>query len=161
MAWEKVIQFFSERLKNSLIDKKTCLQRQVTEHGYVWIDAICINQSDQVEKSTQVAIMSDIYRAASSVVAWLGPERSHSADNTEEILRGAWILEGARMSGNIYQRTLDELLKAPTWNENLVESETVTGRLVALEWLASIGLTKLESWILEIPLFRRTWLERT
>ena len=105
--------------------------------------------------------MSDIYRAASSVVAWLGPERSHSANNTEEILRGAWILEGARISGNIYQRTLDELLEAPTWNENLVESETVTGRLVALEWLASIGLTKLESWILEIPLFRRTWLERT
>ncbi|EME40291.1 hypothetical protein DOTSEDRAFT_137891, partial [Dothistroma septosporum NZE10] len=31
---------------------------------YLWIDAICINQTDAVEKSAQVAMMGDIYRKA-------------------------------------------------------------------------------------------------
>ncbi|KAF2672779.1 hypothetical protein BT63DRAFT_420986 [Microthyrium microscopicum] len=39
----------------------------------LWIDAICINQSDNVEKSHQVSQMKDIYSAATSVTVWLGP----------------------------------------------------------------------------------------
>lgn len=38
----------------------------------LWIDAICINQKDDAEKSKQVAFMSSIYRTASSVLVWLG-----------------------------------------------------------------------------------------
>ncbi|KAK5661306.1 hypothetical protein OQA88_11201 [Cercophora sp. LCS_1] len=40
----------------------------------VWVDAVCINQSDNAEKSAQVAQMGDIYREADVVLAWLGPE---------------------------------------------------------------------------------------
>ncbi|KAK4182814.1 heterokaryon incompatibility protein-domain-containing protein [Podospora australis] len=32
---------------------------------YIWADGICINQSDDVEKSAQVSIMDQIYRRAS------------------------------------------------------------------------------------------------
>ncbi|KAE9378346.1 hypothetical protein N431DRAFT_281357, partial [Stipitochalara longipes BDJ] len=38
----------------------------------IWIDAICINQSNDSEKEVQVNGMDDIYKAASSVVSWLG-----------------------------------------------------------------------------------------
>jgi len=37
-----------------------------------WIDALCINQSDNAEKSTQVPRMAAIYGAAEFVLAWLG-----------------------------------------------------------------------------------------
>lgn len=38
-----------------------------------WVDALCINQSNENEKSHQVAQMADIYREARLVIAWLGP----------------------------------------------------------------------------------------
>ncbi|KAI1080762.1 heterokaryon incompatibility protein-domain-containing protein [Whalleya microplaca] len=44
----------------------------------VWIDAICINQADNGERSAQVARMRDIYRGAARVVAWLGEESADS-----------------------------------------------------------------------------------
>ncbi|KAL8716646.1 MAG: hypothetical protein Q9225_006038 [Loekoesia sp. 1 TL-2023] len=37
-----------------------------------WIDAICINQVDIEEKSTQIPLMRDIYMGAEKVVTWLG-----------------------------------------------------------------------------------------
>lgn len=37
-----------------------------------WIDAICINQQDNDERSKQVPLMGEIYRSARLVVSWLG-----------------------------------------------------------------------------------------
>jgi hypothetical protein len=39
----------------------------------LWIDAVCINQLDQEEKSFQVGLMAEIFRRACNVFAWLGP----------------------------------------------------------------------------------------
>lgn len=44
----------------------------------LWIDAICINQTDDVEKSVQVARIADVYRLAHQVIVWLGPEAADS-----------------------------------------------------------------------------------
>ncbi|KAJ2993244.1 hypothetical protein NUW58_g1902 [Xylaria curta] len=44
----------------------------------VWADAICINQSDNAEKSDQVRMMSRIYKSSVLVIAWLGPESDDS-----------------------------------------------------------------------------------
>lgn len=38
----------------------------------IWIDAICINQDDDIEKSAQVNMMGTIFRDASRVIIWLG-----------------------------------------------------------------------------------------
>jgi hypothetical protein len=40
----------------------------------LWIDAICIDQSDLEERSEQVMKMGDIYRNAEQVLIWLGDE---------------------------------------------------------------------------------------
>jgi hypothetical protein len=40
----------------------------------LWVDAICINQSDDSEKSQQVRMMRKIFAGAERVLAWLGPE---------------------------------------------------------------------------------------
>ena len=39
---------------------------------YLWVDAVCINQSDTADKSRQVAMMGSIYKSASRVICWLG-----------------------------------------------------------------------------------------
>ena len=52
--------------------------RSPNEPRMLWIDAICINQSDYTEKATQVSIMIDIYKTASRVLIWLGQETEHS-----------------------------------------------------------------------------------
>lgn len=38
----------------------------------LWVDAICIDQKNEVEKSQQVATMAEIYHKAESVILWLG-----------------------------------------------------------------------------------------
>jgi hypothetical protein len=38
----------------------------------LWIDAVCINQSDKEERAAQVAIMRSIYTQADRVIIWLG-----------------------------------------------------------------------------------------
>ncbi|CAN9237019.1 unnamed protein product [Alternaria alternata] len=64
------------------------------EHDLVlWVDAICINQSDASEKSHQVAFMGDIYRECDQVRIWLGCDSSkcnltrsslHTSNATDE-----------------------------------------------------------------------------
>jgi hypothetical protein len=38
----------------------------------LWVDAICINQEDDQEKSQQVAMMGEIFRSCTSAYIWLG-----------------------------------------------------------------------------------------
>ncbi|KAI0809688.1 heterokaryon incompatibility protein-domain-containing protein [Xylaria sp. FL0064] len=45
----------------------------------VWIDALCINQSDDAEKSNQVRLMRTVYAKASNVIVWLGPGSKNTA----------------------------------------------------------------------------------
>lgn len=43
-------------------------------HAFIWIDAICINQSDQRERGEQILYMFTIYGKADEVMVWLGAE---------------------------------------------------------------------------------------
>ncbi|KAH7346853.1 heterokaryon incompatibility protein-domain-containing protein [Rhexocercosporidium sp. MPI-PUGE-AT-0058] len=43
-----------------------------------WIDSVCINQSNEKEKSSQVAEMRNIYAKASRTLVWLGAEADQS-----------------------------------------------------------------------------------
>ena len=46
----------------------------------IWVDAICINQDDPVEKGQQIAMMRDIFANASCVFSWLGPSGYNDLD---------------------------------------------------------------------------------
>lgn len=48
------------------------------EPRVLWIDAICINQQDMQERSSQVQRMGDIYQLARQTTVWLGPEEYDS-----------------------------------------------------------------------------------
>ncbi|KAF2493191.1 HET-domain-containing protein, partial [Lophium mytilinum] len=50
----------------------------------LWADGVCINQSDELEKTAQIRIMGDIYTSARHTVAYLGPA---NRNDEERILR--------------------------------------------------------------------------
>lgn len=47
--------------------------RNAQERSLIWIDQICINQHDDMEKTHQVGLMRDIYQNSLRTIAWLGP----------------------------------------------------------------------------------------
>lgn len=53
----------------------------------LWVDGICIDQTNIKERGEQVRIMWHIYKAAECVVVWLGPEEGDSAIAMENFAR--------------------------------------------------------------------------
>ena len=45
----------------------------------IWIDAVCIDQSNLQERSSQVKMMHLVYKKADSVLIWLGPQETTGA----------------------------------------------------------------------------------
>ncbi|KAH8760336.1 heterokaryon incompatibility protein-domain-containing protein, partial [Diaporthe sp. PMI_573] len=76
-------------LEPILVDGKTMEARQncgyvlrkawrLKGSGYIWIDAICINQIDNNEKSHQVAMMGSVYQKAVRTLACVGLHENDS-----------------------------------------------------------------------------------
>ncbi|KAF1996438.1 HET-domain-containing protein [Amniculicola lignicola CBS 123094] len=78
------------------------LQRE-NEDVVVWIDALCINQQDDIEKTDQVQLMRQIYKTAQEVVVWLGPSTPYTDSTMQETRKlgeqlldmGLWDLTAA------------------------------------------------------------------
>lgn len=65
--------------------------------GYIWIDAICIDQQNVGERNAQVLLMGDIYSSALEVIIWLGKDTTFLSDvewlhNQTSFLAKAWDL---------------------------------------------------------------------
>ena len=52
----------------------------------LWIDAICINQSDKNEKSHQVAMMGEIYSSCQKAIVWLGEDLDTTKAGSKSIV---------------------------------------------------------------------------
>jgi hypothetical protein len=84
--------------------------KTTNKHRWLWVDAICINQASNKEKSYQVKIMRSIYSSAQCVYVWLGeammsvePELDFSkAKHIQEFLLNAGI-NRAKIRGWIRQ----------------------------------------------------------
>jgi hypothetical protein len=53
--------------------------RHAVDPRLLWVDAICIDQSDVVERSRQVEFMQEIYASAKRVIVWLGEESTRDS----------------------------------------------------------------------------------
>lgn len=51
---------------------------QDLNHGWLWVDAVCINQKDEQEKAWQLEQMVSVYETAALVLVWLGPAQNES-----------------------------------------------------------------------------------
>jgi len=85
----------------------------------IWVDAVCINQTDTKEKESQVPLMPEIYARASCVLVWLGP-----ADGD-----GDQALDAIRRAGERSDELLSPARKTPgtTATERRVEEYLTKG----------------------------------
>lgn len=51
--------------------------------GYLWIDQLCIDQDNDIERSCQVQMMGEIFSKAQEVIAWIGT----TADSSDEMMK--------------------------------------------------------------------------
>jgi hypothetical protein len=61
----------TKNIFDALRDLRDCSD---IESKRFWIDQICINQEDEEEKGHQVELMASVYRDASRVITYLGPQ---------------------------------------------------------------------------------------
>jgi Heterokaryon incompatibility protein (HET) len=79
----------------------------------LWIDALCINQEDDSEKSRQIPLMGSIFASAFQVVIWLGPGDKES-NNAMSIIK---IISSVADTDHITERGWNALenLFSRTW----------------------------------------------
>ncbi|KAJ9608523.1 hypothetical protein H2200_007511 [Cladophialophora chaetospira] len=122
----------------------------------VWVDAICINQQDAIEKSREVTRMFAIYRTAQMVVIWLGLDTAPEKDMgdlssaIEDIERPASRLQHTPSSTDL--SALDRLLMQPYWLRVWIIQETAAAKQARIFWGSYIfDLRSLETLLRDKP----------
>ena len=108
--------------------------RMASDPAWLWIDAICINQSDDVEKAAQVTQMHKIFANASLVLAWLGPE---SEDSHRAFTFMPHAIE--KLWYHYDRGNYGTLTRAENW--------TAVGNEESSDWVSLHGLFGLEYWL--------------
>ncbi|KAI2474389.1 HET domain containing protein [Pyrenophora tritici-repentis] len=109
-------------------------------HFKLWVDALCINQKNLVERAHHVGMMRDLYGSAWSVFAWLGKEEHHSTSAIQLLSDLAAFKEAgcvdemkAHLSsdplscGVPHWPALEALMNRPYWTRLWIFQEIVIG----------------------------------
>ncbi|KAF5497478.1 Heterokaryon incompatibility protein 6, OR allele [Colletotrichum siamense] len=136
------------RITQSLFDA-LCRFRLKDRPRILWADAVCINQKDDSEKSSQIPLMSDIYRRAEGVLVWLG----NDADAETAMRTLSWMSRTVGPTLEEDQRkalldSLDALLQRPWFSRRWIIQEVVRNHDVemhcgttSLSWTKLIAIT--------------------
>jgi hypothetical protein len=100
----------------------------------IWVDQICINQNDAVERNQQVRLMHAIYRNAHRVLVWLGADPEGHAPRAFEL---------ANALRSIFE---DQLL-----------SRLCRAKGANLDWIPVENWQSLRE-LSRLPWFRRAWI---
>ncbi|RSL85475.1 hypothetical protein CEP51_003329 [Fusarium floridanum] len=87
-VWVNGHEFNKSQLTDNLFSALRHIRR-VDQDVLLWADAICINQSNEVEKGHQVKQMGAIYAAAEEVLVWLGPGN----DDTKALMHSITLID--------------------------------------------------------------------
>ncbi|KIW53558.1 hypothetical protein PV05_09118 [Exophiala xenobiotica] len=94
--------FKRERISASVHAALTELRRPDTSR-FIWVDALCIDQHNILERNHQVRIMGTIFASAAQVIIWLGEATEHSKSGIQTL---QFIAEGKAFEEN------------PPWKDN-------------------------------------------
>ena len=112
----------------------------------LWLDAVCVDQSSNPDKTTQVRIMPAIYSRASRVIVWLGdaPDAKIAFDFIHELR--LWHTNGPKDEGDAFNSvrqapdehpkycSLRRLLGNPYWSRVWIVQEVVLARVVHVNY---------------------------
>lgn len=123
----------------------------------VWIDALCIDQGNVIERTSQVQLMGRIYKSASVVLSWIG-----QSDQLSTIAFDAakMILDyDATRRDAIYASSSDDTIERPEPMETLLSS--IPG-MTAVHWFSIFSLLQRlyfrRAWVAQEVIFSRTIL---
>jgi hypothetical protein len=117
--------------------------------GFLWADAICINQEDYVERSKQVVMMGEIYSQAKTVIVWLGEKDVHlpkALELVQACQQEYWKEEVA--------------LQTDSGLSRIISPELLTDEKHARRGLPSLNAPqwKAISWFFGLQWFSRLWV---
>ncbi|KAH8596886.1 heterokaryon incompatibility protein-domain-containing protein [Bisporella sp. PMI_857] len=115
--------------------------RHSNEDKVIWIDALCIDQSNIEERTQQVKLMWQIYSKADSVIVWLGANRD------EPSILSSFLLKLSRAFREFKRRQSLEDQPEPVISDAEILKKTGT-------------LPTSPEWIAVKRLFERQWFHR-
>lgn len=106
----------------------------------LWIDALCINQADLDERSSQVAIMGDIYRNTEITRIWVGDEDEDT---------GVAVQDFKALSEDIFPSVMDEdlLLREGIDIEKVVDQAGIHDLRAVAGFLGRVWFSRV--WVLQ------------
>ncbi|KAF2829613.1 HET-domain-containing protein [Ophiobolus disseminans] len=102
----------------------------------IWIDAMCINQSDEIEKLAQIQMMTEIYRGAQEVLIWLGPETLDTKIAVTQLrditamlkAQKVWSPDAGKILPTAFINGIRHLMTCPWWPRLWVLQEATLAR---------------------------------
>ena len=130
---------------------------QQTKYNTLWIDAICIDQTNIQERNHQVGQMGKIYKAADRTIVWL---ESHSFDVDFAAVKNLLdkLLTAYRTfrdvfsqadSHQLHGKALDQM-GLPRWGEGIEPELEVLHRFYTLPWFNRAWVGKCKNSFLHI-----------
>ncbi|OTB06068.1 hypothetical protein M426DRAFT_319143 [Hypoxylon sp. CI-4A] len=142
---------FNLRIQRNAFDMLNDL-RLPDEPRVIWIDAICIDQSNLEERALQVSMMNHIYERAKRVVVWLGKsdEYSSRAMTYAAGLDTPKLLKTAYQVGDSLTRTFELYSQKPYFFDLEGEAESSEHRALGIALVDFINR----------PWFNRVWVQQ-
>ncbi|KAH8169306.1 heterokaryon incompatibility protein (HET) domain-containing protein [Sarocladium implicatum] len=129
-------------------------------NGLLFVDQICLNQHDDVEKADQVPLMQDIYAKCTRTVVWLGPgtRRSNQYFDFVRSISEVGIL--SRLMGpsrGHFMEVFDAVMDRSITTEGTVREDVDDLRALLEQYAEALPFAAMKD-VLTRPWFTRLWI---
>ncbi|KAF4853646.1 Heterokaryon incompatibility protein 6, OR allele [Colletotrichum siamense] len=145
----------TENLESALRHVASSFGNEEEPGPTLWVDAICIDQQNESERTQQVAQMGAIFSTATRTMIWLGPADEHS-DLAIETLHTLGR-RGVRLHDHVPSWTNFPFSDTPSTRRVIRTQKMLDGILTSLSRGGSTKLAAISS-LFGRPWFRRVWV---
>lgn len=134
------------------------LRQRRSSHVWLWVDAVCIDQSDLTERTHQVCHMSSIYRNAAQVMVWLGPGSSDSELAMATLRRIDELAEQSRTKHWVRSWPMYQFRERPLAGTSACAIQAALDAVLELLCADRHRALEAVASLYERPWFRRVWV---
>ncbi|KAG4429711.1 hypothetical protein IFR05_014808 [Cadophora sp. M221] len=128
------------------------------ETRLIWVDALCINQEDVDERSSQIKLMRDIYTRTWRVVVWLGEDPEGKAEGAISFLQMVADECSRQLQVPVDEIALKDLLKIPfvvLWDAETSVALAQLSNILTIEFEKNVDAA---AWLCSHSWFGRVWV---